>query len=56
MSGLSYYVICKFISAPTSAQVAEAVYPPMPGDVTPSSGQEVLEKEGAIVTDDKEVV
>lgn len=48
----SYYVICKFISSPTSALVEVAVYPPMPGD-TPSSGPEV-EKE-TVVYDGKAI-
>jgi hypothetical protein len=36
--------------------VEHAVYPPMPGDVTPSSGQEVLEKEEVTVVGEKEIV
>jgi len=56
VSLLTYYVICTWISPPTSAQVEHAVYPPMPGDVTPSSGQEVLEKEEVTVLGEKEIV
>lgn len=52
-----YYVIAKYISPPTSAQVEEAVLPPQKGDVSPISGEEeISEKEGAIVKDDKEIV
>ena len=50
----SYYVIATYISKPTSAQVEVAVYPPMPGDVTPTSGEEALEKE-QVTFDGKEV-
>lgn len=50
----SYYVIATYISKPTSAQVEFAVYPPMPGDVTPTSGEEALEKE-QVTFDGKEV-
>ncbi|KAH0544216.1 hypothetical protein FGG08_001661 [Glutinoglossum americanum] len=32
---LSYYVICKYISPPTSAMVDVAVYPPQKGDISP---------------------
>ncbi|KAH0558403.1 hypothetical protein GP486_004938 [Trichoglossum hirsutum] len=47
---LVYYVICTYISPPTSAMVDVAVYPPQKGDVSPDgSGEEVEydEKGGA---------
>jgi hypothetical protein len=45
-----YYVICKFISPPTSAQVIEAVYPPgINDDILPVSGTNTPEKDGSIV-------
>jgi NCS1 family nucleobase:cation symporter-1 len=59
---LSYYVICIWISPPTSAQVEKAVYPPMAGDdqvlgsVTPESGEEVMEKVKVTVLKEKEIV
>jgi hypothetical protein len=57
----TYYVICTYISPPTSAQVLEAVYPPQAGEVTPSSVEEGLEKSGAVVREgetikDKDIV
>jgi hypothetical protein len=36
--------------------VEHAVYPPMPGDVTPSSGQDAVEKEQVTVLNEKEIV
>lgn len=49
-----YYIICTYISPPTSAQVEEAVYPPQRGDVSPQSGEEILEKDGGITETIKE--
>jgi nucleobase:cation symporter-1, NCS1 family len=52
---LVYYVICTYISPPTSAMVDVAVYPPQKGDISPDgSGDEVIYKGGAR-GDEKEI-
>jgi len=41
---LLYYIICTYISPPTSAMVDEAVYPPQRGDIESPEPEEYLEK------------
>jgi len=55
VSMLVYYVICTYISPPTSAMVDVAVYPPQKGDISPDgSGDEVVYK-GEVRGDEKEI-
>jgi nucleobase:cation symporter-1, NCS1 family len=53
---LTYYIICTYISPPTSAMVEVAVYPPQKGDVSPDgSGEGVEYEKGEVRGDTKEV-
>jgi NCS1 nucleoside transporter family len=55
ISMLVYYVICTYVSPPTSAMVDVAVYPPQKGDISPDgSGDEVVYK-SEVREDEKEV-
>lgn len=55
-ASLAYYVICKYISPPTSAQVEAAVYYQPAVDEAVSEDVSEKEAKGVMTADDKEVV
>jgi len=57
ISMLVHYVICTYISPPTSAMVEEAVYPPKAGEASPETieGEDASDSKDYVATSEKEI-